>query len=343
MQENFYLRPQYTLTKKTKHKAKPEFIEIIKPIKNHNFKVEKLIDVKKYLLKNNYLKSLSKYKNLKNRINKILKEKNLNVFKNKKPVIMGILNLTRDSFYDGGKYINRRNALIHADKMLNEGADVIDVGAESTRPGASPINVDLEIKRVIPIIKQLTKNKVKVSCDTRNAFTMEMALDAGASIINDVSGLNYDKNTFSTIKKYNCSYILTHSKGTPISMQNNPIYKNVICDIHSFFKNSLNKLENMNISTKNIILDPGMGFGKKDIHNFSILKNFPVFHDLGFPLLVGVSRKSFIQKFIKSSKEQTLTASVTLALSAYLKGCSILRVHDVKDTLDALNIFSKVS
>ena len=256
---------------------------------------------------------------------------------------MGILNVTEDSFYDGGQFFKQENALAQAEKLILAGADIIDIGGESTRPGSSPIKIEEEIKRVVPLIKILSKNKVIVSCDTRNSKTMRYALDAGASIINDVSGLNHDKETFNVIKKYNCAYVLVHSIKTPLTMQNNPIYKNVTCDIYSFFKKKILMLKNNNISMDNIILDPGIGFGKTDIHNFSILENLSIFLDLNLPILVGLSRKSFIQNFINENKSKTLPCSITLALSSYLKGANILRVHDVKETLDAINILKKTN
>ena len=256
---------------------------------------------------------------------------------------MGILNVTKDSFFDGGKYFKQEHALAQAEKLIVAGADIIDIGGESTRPGSNPVKIEEEIKRVIPIIKKLSKDKVVVSCDTRNAKTMRYALDAGASIINDVSGLTYDKETLNVIKKYNCLYVLMHSIKTPLTMQNNPIYKNVTCDIYSFFKKKIKILKNNNISMDNIILDPGVGFGKTDIHNFEILENLSIFLDLNLPILVGISRKSLIQNFIKEKKSKTLPCSITLALSSYLKGANILRVHDVKETLDAINIYKKTN
>jgi len=294
------------------------------------------------------LKKLSKntllnYPGLKKRIKKISKNSFIKNQSKKNPLIMGVLNVTEDSFFDGGKYFKHENAIKQAERLIIAGADIIDVGGESTRPGSTPIKIEEEIKRVIPIIKKISKNKITVSCDTRNSKTMRYALDAGASIINDVSGLSHDKETLNIINEYKCLYVLMHSIKTPLTMQNNPIYKNVTCDIYSFFKKKIKMLKNNNISMDNIILDPGVGFGKTDVHNFEILENLSIFLDLNLPILVGVSRKSLIQNFIKEKKSKTLPCSITLALSSYLKGANILRVHDVKETLDAINIYKKTN
>ena len=318
------------------------FLSVLEENKNNELTYKENLDV--FNLKNLSKSTLLKYPDLKKRTKKISKKKSLLKDPSKKnPLIMGILNVTEDSFYDGGQFFKQENALAQAEKLILAGADIIDVGGESTRPGSSPIKVEEEIKRVVPLIKILSKNKVIVSCDTRNSKTMRYALDAGASIINDISGLNHDKETLNVIKKYNCSYVLMHSVKTPLTMQNNPIYKNVTCDIYSFFKKKILMLKNNNISMDNIILDPGIGFGKTDIHNFSILENLSIFLDLNLPILVGLSRKSFIQNFINENKSKTLPCSITLALSSYLKGANILRVHDVKETLDAINILKKTN
>ena len=242
--------------------------------------------------------------------------------------------------YDGGRYFDLKNALTRAENMIKEGADIIDIGGESTRPGASAVDVQEEIKRIKPVIKELSKNNILISCDTRNSLTMQVALDLGTKIINDVSSLNYDKNTLNLLKSYECIYVLMHSKETPQTMQNNPIYNNVVCDIYNFFKKKLNILKRMNISKERIILDPGIGFAKTLDHNYIILKNLSIFLDLGHPLMIGVSRKSLIKCLTKNN---TLTPSVVLAVNAYTKGAKILRVHDVQETKEAIDIFKRAS
>ncbi len=340
MKEDFYLRPfNYSISSEGIIRFKN--VDILKLNNIHNFVIKNSLEIKNF--KENFTSKFAyiNYKNLNNRLRKINSPLVPEIFKShKKPLIMGILNVTKDSFYDGGKYYECTNALKHAEKLLKEGADIIDVGGESTRPGSLAVNTQEEIQRIKPIIKELKKNNILVSCDTRNSLTMNVALDLGTDIINDVSGLNHDKNTLNILKKYNCVYILMHSKENPTTMQNNPIYNNVACDIYKFFKKKLMILKNMNISEDRIILDPGIGFAKTISHNYDILKYLNIFLDLGHPLMIGVSRKSLIKKLIKSD---TLISSVLLAINAYSKGTSILRVHDVKETKIAANIFKKVN
>ena len=294
----------------------------------------------------NILESKSKcYKNLKNRLSNICNpNKNVPFFlKGNKPKIMAILNVTEDSFFDGGRYFDTKKAISKAYELIEEGADIIDVGGESTRPGAKVINQEEEIKRILPVIKELCKNNHTVSCDTRNSKTMQKVLDQGVKIINDVSALNYDKNTINVIKKYNCFYILMHSIKNPQTMQLNPEYENVISEMYSFFLKKINILKDNKIKINKIMIDPGIGFGKNDYHNFQILKYFSIFLDLGLPILIGLSRKSFIGRFIKNEEEDRLACSLSLAVDSFLKGASFIRVHDVKATKNAINIFKKAN
>ena len=340
MKEDFYLGP-FNSSIDNNGTTTFKNVDILKLDKNNNLIIKNSIEIKK--TKKDLISKAStiNYKSLKNRLNKINNPIIPKIFKNhKKPLIMGILNITKDSFYDGGKYFEYKNALKHSEKLLKEGADIIDVGGESTRPGSLAVNVEEEIKRIKPIIKELKKSNIFVSCDTRNSLTMNVALDLGADIINDVSGLNHDQDTLNILKKYKCLYILMHSIENPATMQNNPIYNNVACDIYNFFIKKLMTLKNMNISEERIILDPGIGFGKTINHNYTILKYLNVLLDLGHPLMIGVSRKSFIKKMVKSN---SLPSSILLAINAYAKGASILRVHDVEETKLAVNIFKKAN
>ncbi len=300
------------------------------------------IDLSKEKILNDFF---SKYTLLNDRLKNIYSP-SLNVpsfLKGNSPKIMGILNITENSFYDGGKYINIKKAINHAYKLIKDGADIIDIGGESTKPNSLPIPQKIELSRVLPLVKELTKNNIVVSCDTRNSLTMKTVLDHGVQIINDVSGLNFDKKTLNVIKKYQCYYILMHSVETPITMQKNPNYKNVATDLYGFFKNKINIINKKEIKLSKIIIDPGIGFGKTDIHNFEILKFLPIFLDLGLPILIGLSRKSFIGRFINTKIGDRLPCSISLAIDAFLKGASIIRVHDVKATKDAINIFKKVN
>ena len=340
MSEEFYLKP-FNSSFDENGNIKFRNVNILRALNNNGFTVKDTIDIlhtsKNYKSDTNFKSNLNVF----DRLKKINQQYTLiNSFGSHKPIIMGILNVTKDSFHDGGRYFDLKDALYRAEDLLKEGADIIDVGGESTRPGALAINVEEEIKRIKPVIKELSKNNIFVSCDTRNSLTMQVALDLGTKIINDISGLNYDKNTLKVLKSYDCMYVLMHSRGTPQTMQNNPIYNNVVCDIYNFFKKKLIILKSMNISEERIIIDPGVGFAKTVDHNYEILKNLSVFLDLGHPVMIGVSRKSLIKKFIKSN---SLAPSVLLAVDAYTKGAKIVRVHDVQETREAINIYKKAN
>ncbi len=287
----------------------------------------------------------TKYENLQNRISKIEETSKEVPFllRGNKPKIFGIVNVTKDSFYDGGKFYNTSKAIDQAYKLVKEGADIIDIGGESTRPGATVIPQENELSNILPVVKELCKNNIIVSCDTRNSLTMQKVLDEGVKIINDVSGLNFDNNTLNVIKKYNCYYVLMHSIKTPATMQNNPAYKNIISEIYKFFIKKINIIKNKEIDISKIIIDPGIGFGKNEIHNFEILKYFSIFLDLGLPILIGLSRKSFIGNFIQNENEDRLPCSIALAIDVFLKGASFIRVHDVKKTKDAIDIYKKAN
>ena len=340
MSEEFYLQPFNTVFDKEGNVTFRN-VDILEVINSKYFTVKKTLNLLKLPEYNLPNSSLNKFPDINNRLKNINNPlTQINFYCNHQPIIMGILNITKDSFHDGGRYFDLKNALTRAEDLIEEGADIIDIGAESTRPGASVIDVEEEIKRIKPVIKELSKNNILLSCDTRNSRTMKVALDLGTKIINDVSGLNYDASTLTLLKSYDCIYILMHSRETPKTMQNNPIYNNVVCDIYNFFKKKLSVLEKMNISKERIILDPGIGFGKTLDHNFSLLKNFGIFLDLGHPLMIGLSRKSLIKKL---TKYDTLTPSVVLAIDAYTKGAKIIRVHDVKETKEAINIYKKAN
>ena len=340
MSEEFYLQP-FNHSFDEEGNVTFQNANILKTNRQNSFEIKNTVNIFKAFNDCKSSINLKKYINLSTRLKRINNPLELTNFKcSQKPIIMGILNITKDSFHDGGRYFNPKSALDRAETLIKEGADIIDVGGESTRPDASVIAPEEEIKRIKPIIKELSKNNILISCDTRNSLTMKVALDLGTKIINDVSSLNYDKNTLNLIKNYDCMYVLTHSKGTPQTMQNNPIYNNVVCDIYNFFKKKLIVLKRMNISQDRIILDPGIGFAKTLDHNYEILKNLNIFLDLGHHLMIGVSRKSLIKRLIKTN---TLTPSVVLAVDAYTKGAKILRVHDVQETKEAINIFKRAN
>ena len=258
------------------------------------------------------------------------------------PNIMGVLNITPDSFSDGGKFNNKNKALTHALEMFKSGASIIDVGGESTRPGSKAIKNKLEWKRIEKFIKSANK-KIPISLDTRKSDIMEKGINYGVKIINDVSGLNYDIKTINVLKKYKISFILQHSKGNPENMQNKPYYKNELLDIYDYFEKKINILRSIGILHSKIIIDPGIGFGKNLKHNMNLISNISIFHSLGFPILVGNSRKKFIKQ-ISGKNDTKNRVGGTVASSIYLmmQGVQILRVHDVNELLQGIKVFKKL-
>tara|TARA_B100001245_G_scaffold209950_1_gene173786 strand:- start:721 stop:1557 length:837 start_codon:yes stop_codon:yes gene_type:complete len=255
----------------------------------------------------------------------------------KTPAVMGILNITPDSFSDGGKYFSKPViAINNAIKMHKMGADIIDIGAESTRPGALPVNPEIEIKRLKPIILGLKNKRLNISIDTRNSSTMKFALDNGVKIINDVSALNHDPESINVIKASKCLLVLMHMRGNPQTMQKEPKYNFAPRDIYYFLKKKIMKCEKNGIKKNRIIIDPGIGFGKTSKHNIQILQNLRIFHKLGCNILIGLSRKRFISDL--SKKEEPIDRIPgTIAANQYAleQGVDIIRVHDVKEALQA--------
>ena len=249
-----------------------------------------------------------------------------------KTYIMGILNVTPDSFSDGGKYLDLDAAINHYKKLVNDGADVVDIGGESTRPYSCSVDVDEEISRVIPIIKTIREfdSNTVLSIDTRNALTAKLALDTGADIINDVSALEWDVDMLNVIKTHQCPVVLNHSKGTPDIMQNNPMYIDVVDEIYDYFCKKIKFLTENGIEITNIIVDPGIGFGKTTEHNIEIINRLSEFKTLGCPILVGHSRKRFIKEIINSDNLDELDiASAFLSQKLFNNKTNIIRVHNV--------------
>ena len=272
-----------------------------------------------------------------------LKNKNFsNLYFQKLPNIMGVLNLTPDSFSDGGKFNKTKKGIKHAFEMIRDGANIIDVGGESTRPGSKTVNPKNEWNRIYRILKSICK-KVPVSLDTRKSEIMERGIKLGIRIINDVSGLNYDKKTIDILKKHQIPFIIQHSKGTPENMQIKPTYKNELLDIYDFFEKKIETLRSIGIKHNNIILDPGIGFGKNLKHNMNLISNISIFHSLGFPILVGVSRKKFIKELTGKNDTKDRTGG-TVASSVYLmmQGVQILRIHDVSEILQGIKVFKEL-
>ncbi len=245
---------------------------------------------------------------------------------------MGILNITPDSFSDGGKYfdsdIRMQKIVVDAVRMEREGADFIDVGGESTRPGAQKVSADEEIQRVIPVIKEIKKHiNIPISIDTYKHEVAEEALKAGAVIVNDISGFQFDYKIAGITKKYNASCILMHIKGTPKEMQNNPVYENVIEEIKEYLSKSISIA--LEAGIEQIIIDPGIGFGKTFKHNIEIIKKLNDFKSLGYPLLLGLSRKRFINEIYESNTDERTEGTLSANTVGVLNGANILRVHDV--------------
>ena len=254
------------------------------------------------------------------------------------PKIMGILNITPDSFYDGGVFNSDKKILNQVEKMISEGADMIDIGGYSSRPGANEVNIDDEIDRVIPAI-ELIKNKFGdtiISIDTFRSKVAKKAINAGASIINDISSGDLDPEMFNCVAKLKVPYIMMHMKGTPNNMQKNPEYENVIVEIVKNLSNKLFLAKKAGII--DVIIDPGFGFGKTATHNYSILKNLSFFKELGCPILVGISRKSMIYKLLDKNPENALNGTTCLNTISIINGAKILRVHDVKEAKEVITL-----
>ena len=247
--------------------------------------------------------------------------------------VMGILNVTPDSFSDGGKYYNSQAAIDHALKMVNEGADFIDIGGESSRPGADPVTADDEIKRVIPVIEAVLKENsdVIISVDTTKSNVAKQALSNGALIVNDISGLSYDDQMLHTIKEQNASLIIMHMKGTPKTMQQEPFYDDVVSEVYDYLNEKVAVARKAGI--KNIFVDPGIGFGKRVADNYTLLKRLKEFQGLGCPILIGVSNKSFMGKALNLNVDMREQPTLVTETIASLNGAKIIRTHNVKNAV----------
>lgn len=257
------------------------------------------------------------------------------------PYVMGILNVTPDSFSDGGEAQSIESALRKAKELIESGADILDIGGESTRPFSDPVPEEEELKRVIPVIKEIRRAfpEIIISVDTYKSSVAERALIAGADLVNDISGGQFDPKMFDVVRDYSCPYVLMHIKGTPKTMQLNPQYEDLLREIKDYFIRRIDEATKRGISTDNLIIDPGLGFGKTFEHNIEILRNLHFFLDLGRPILIGPSRKSFIGEIIKKPPKERDGGTVGVAIYAYLKGVHILRVHNVALVRDALRVF----
>ena len=269
----------------------------------------------------------------------------------KKTIIMGILNVTPDSFSDGGEFFSVEDAVDHALQMKKDGADIIDIGGESTRPSSNHVSLDEELKRVAPVVEELVKKiNIPISVDTYKSKIAKKTLDIGADMINDITALRGDKNLANIIAEYNVPVCLMHMKGTPEDMQRNPQYADVVKEIHDFLKERTKYAMSQRIKKENIIVDPGIGFGKRTGHgiedNCEILNRLSELKDLGFPIMVGASRKTFIGNICSKDKPLTISdrleGSLAAACISVVNGADIVRVHDVKETRRCLNLVDNV-
>jgi len=276
---------------------------------------------------------------------KIIIKKNNNFSKlnfKKNPNIMGVLNLTPDSFSDGGKFNKKKAGLKHAFNLFEYGADIVDVGGESTRPGSKSISEKEEWSRIEKIIKKIGK-KIPLSLDTRKAGIMNKGIKIGIKLINDISGLSYDNKTIKILKKHKTPFVIQHSQGTPENMQNNPKYKDELLDIYDFFEEKIKFLRSEGIKHNNIILDPGIGFGKNLKHNMNLIKSVSIFHTLGFPVLLGLSRKKFIKDLSgKNDTKERLGGTIASSLYSMMQGVQILRIHNVNELTQSIKVFKQL-
>lgn len=265
----------------------------------------------------------------------VLKNKTLDF--SQRAYIMGVLNLTPDSFFDGRRFLEPEAAVQHAFRMEAEGADIIDLGGESTRPGAQAVPLKEEFRRVLPVLKRLSgRLKVPISIDTYKSEVAERCIQCGAEMVNDISGLYFDPRMKEVVARHQVPVIVMHMKGTPRDMQKDPQYRDLIGEILSFFRESISRADAAGVPADKIIIDPGIGFGKSFAHNLDILKGLESFKVLGKPIMVGVSRKSFLGKILDLPVDERLEGSIAAALYAVLRGANIVRVHDVAATVRAL-------
>lgn len=270
-------------------------------------------------------------------MSKIIKQKG-NSIDFSTPIVMGILNLTSDSFYDGGKYLTEENIIKKCVKIKKLGAKIIDIGACSSRPGSNPVSQQEELKRLIPAIKlvrKYTKN-LFISVDTFRSEVAIACVENGADMINDISAGENDKNMFDTIIKLNVPYIMMHMKGNPLTMQNKPNYNDVMSELKEFFKTKIENLNNKGFNK--IIIDPGFGFGKTLDNNYTILKNLMQFKEFNLPILIGASRKSMIYNILNKKPETSLNGTSIINTIGLINGASILRVHDVEEAMECIKI-----
>jgi dihydropteroate synthase len=330
-------------------------IKLVNGKKNLPLKGNKEISFNEIEIISRNSKKIINIKDIKNlpKLLKIKVKKDLNIIikKNKNfanlnfkrlPNLMGVLNLTPDSFSDGGRFNKKSKGINHAINLFKFGSNIIDVGGESARPGSKTVSDDKEWKRIENTIKKISK-KIPLSLDTRKSEIMRKGIKLGVKIINDVSGLEYDLKTVQVLKEYKTPFVIHHSQGTPENMQIKPSYKNVLLDIYDFFEEKIKFLRTKGVKHNNIIIDPGIGFGKNLKHNMNLIRDISIFHTLGFPVLVGVSKKRFIKELsgINDTKNR-VGGTVASSLYLIMQGVQILRIHDVKELMQSIKVFKEL-
>ena len=259
-----------------------------------------------------------------------------------RPLVMGVVNITPDSFSDGGKFLAANAAIDHGLQLIEEGADILDIGGESTRPGAEPVNIDEELRRVLPIIQAMQGKNVPISIDTMKPEVMKAAIQAGVSMVNDVNALRAD-GALEVCAESNVGVCLMHMQGSPRTMQLEPSYSDVVAEVKTFLLDRAQACERAGIARGRIVIDPGFGFGKNREHNLTLLRRLKEFRELGYAILAGLSRKSVLGKITGQDVVSRVPASVAAALLAVQNGAHIVRVHDVRATKDALAILHAVN
>jgi len=270
----------------------------------------------------------------------MLKFRNQAISLGHRTLIMGVVNVTPDSFSDGGQFLNPDNAITRIKTLLKSGADIIDIGGESTRPFSKPTTVKEELDRIMPVMQKIKAENINaiISIDTRKAEVAQEALKEGAHIINDISGLNFDQNMAGVIKEYDAGVIIMHSQGIPETMQSNPYYEDLINNILYSLEMSVKKALHLGISRDSIIIDPGIGFGKTLKHNLLVIKNLEKLKVLNFPIAIGVSRKAFIGEILKEKVENRLIGTIAASVMCIVNGANIIRTHDVNEIKQAIKI-----
>lgn len=258
----------------------------------------------------------------------------------RRPLLMGILNVTPDSFSDGGRFFDRQAAIDHGQQLAAEGADILDVGGESTRPGALPVSAEEELRRVIPVIASLAERvSIPISVDTSKAIVAREAVAAGAAIINDVTALRGDSGMLDVVRETGAGVCIMHMKGTPQTMQQEAVYEDVVAEVTTFLLSRCGELESAGISPDRIAIDPGLGFAKTPLHNWEIINGLQKLRSLGYPVVIGHSRKRFIREIVGNDPQAILWATVGVGLLLAAGGADILRIHDVRPMREVLNLW----